>query len=66
MLGVLYLVQISSARLDSQISSASVDIQVSRCGVTVGGGAEVGGACMEMEHDLQHPAQNTAQCTMGK
>ena len=41
--------------------SASVDIQVSRCGVTVGGGAEVGGACMEMEHDLQHPAQNPAQ-----
>ena len=29
--------------------------------MTVGGGAEVGGACMEMEHDLQHPAQNPAQ-----
>ena len=27
--------------------------------MTVGGGAEVGGACMEMEHDLQHPAQNS-------
>ena len=33
--------------------------------MTVGGGAEVGGACMEMEHDLQHPAQNTASTSPG-